>query len=227
MAITVVFDPPLPTDPPSTFDSKAFTLLGDLNDWSTQANAVANQINGAQPNLDIVAGNIANINAAVADLPALSAKVSKTGDTMTGPLSVPAGASGAQVPQAQEVVPLTGNVTMTGPLSVPAGASGAQVPQAQEIFGKSQLWQVVTGSRASGVSYTNTTGKPIIAAIQATTAATSDNMTIVGGGIRLAFASYATGSGAGIGCSAVIPPGSEYAYFWSGGMTSVVIQEYR
>ena len=89
MAITVVFDPPLPTDPPATFDSKAFTALGDLNDWSTQANAVANQINGAQPNLDIVAGNIANINAAVADLPALSAKVSKTGDTMTGNLNVP------------------------------------------------------------------------------------------------------------------------------------------
>lgn len=32
----------------------------------------------------------------------VGAFVSKTGDTMTGPLSVPAGASGAQVPQAQE-----------------------------------------------------------------------------------------------------------------------------
>jgi len=33
----------------------------------------------------------------------VGAFVAKTGDTMTGPLSVPAGASGAQVPQAQEI----------------------------------------------------------------------------------------------------------------------------
>jgi len=32
-----------------------------------------------------------------------------------------------------DFVPRAGSVTMTGPLSVPAGASGAQVPQAQEI----------------------------------------------------------------------------------------------
>lgn len=145
----------------------------------------------------------------------------------TNGVTVPAGATGDEVPQAQEVVPLTGNVTMTGPLSVPAGASGVQVPQAQEIFGNSQSWQNVTGSRANGVTYTNTTGKPIIAAIQATTSTVSDNMTIVGGGMRLAFTSYAATSGAGIGCSAVIPPGSTYAYFWSAGITSVFIQEYR
>ncbi len=40
MPISVVFDPPLPSDSPSTFNTKAFTLLGDLNDWSTQANAL-------------------------------------------------------------------------------------------------------------------------------------------------------------------------------------------
>ena len=41
MTITVTFDPPLPSDSPATFNTKAFTLLGDLNTWSTQANAVA------------------------------------------------------------------------------------------------------------------------------------------------------------------------------------------
>lgn len=145
----------------------------------------------------------------------------------TSGITVPAGATGDEVPQAQEVVPLTGNVTMTGPLSVPAGASGAQVPQAQEIFGKSQSWQTVTGSRANGVTYTNTTGKPIIAAIQATTAVASDNMTIVTSGVRAAFTSYGAAAGAGIGCSAVVPPGSTYAYYWVVGMTSIFIQEYR
>lgn len=67
----------------------------------------------------------ANLKAAVADLPSLAAKVSKTGDTMTGPLSVPAGASGAQVPQVQQIPSLVramavGTVSQSG--GVPTGA---------------------------------------------------------------------------------------------------------
>jgi hypothetical protein len=148
MTISVVFDPPLPSDSPAVFNSKAFTLVGDLNTFSTEANATAAAVNsdvtdpgvvaigadliGANtigdvsaialdvvavaaidadvstvaaiaPDVVAVAANAANINAAVADLPSLAAKVSKTGDTMSGPLVVPAGASGTQVPQAQEV----------------------------------------------------------------------------------------------------------------------------
>lgn len=45
MTITVVFDPPLPSDSPSTFNTKAFSTLGDLNDWSTEANALAGTVN--------------------------------------------------------------------------------------------------------------------------------------------------------------------------------------
>jgi len=44
MSITVTFDPPLPSDSPSVFNTKAFTLLGDLNDWSTEANALASTV---------------------------------------------------------------------------------------------------------------------------------------------------------------------------------------
>ena len=40
--------------------------------------------------------------------------VSRLGDTMTGALSVPAGATGTQVPRAQDVVLLTGNQTAAG-----------------------------------------------------------------------------------------------------------------
>ena len=46
MSITVVFDPPLPSDNPATFNQKAFTLLGNLNTWSTQANALASDSSG-------------------------------------------------------------------------------------------------------------------------------------------------------------------------------------
>jgi hypothetical protein len=40
-------------------------------------------------------------------------------------------------------VPLAGGVALTGHLSVPSGATGTEVPQAQEIFGKSQTEQTV------------------------------------------------------------------------------------
>lgn len=45
MSITVTFDPPVPSDSVSTFNSKAFATLGDLNTWSTQANALASAVN--------------------------------------------------------------------------------------------------------------------------------------------------------------------------------------
>lgn len=48
MTITVVFDPPLPSDSPATFNTKAFTTLGDLNDWSTEANALAADVTAKQ-----------------------------------------------------------------------------------------------------------------------------------------------------------------------------------
>lgn len=63
--------------------------------------------------------------------------VAKTGDTMTGPLSVPAGASGAQVPQAQEIgelansqMGMAGQVAFFAKSSAPTGwlkANGAAV----------------------------------------------------------------------------------------------------
>lgn len=48
MSITVVFDPPLPSDNPATFNSKAFTLLGSLNDWSKEANDLAADVTSKQ-----------------------------------------------------------------------------------------------------------------------------------------------------------------------------------
>lgn len=134
MTIDVVFDPPLPSDPPETFNSKAFATLGALNTWAGEANALASSVNadvtdpgvvaigadligpdtigtvagiasqtsqvaaiaasvttvaGISADVTAVANNEANINAAVADLPSLAAKVSRTGDTMTGNLTVP------------------------------------------------------------------------------------------------------------------------------------------
>lgn len=58
--------------------------------------------------------------------------VQLTGGTLTGPLEVPAGAVGAEVPQAQEVAFLDG-ATFSGAVNVPEGATGTEAPQAQEV----------------------------------------------------------------------------------------------
>lgn len=43
--ITTVIDPPLPTDTPAVFNTKAFEAWGDINTWATQANTVAGEVN--------------------------------------------------------------------------------------------------------------------------------------------------------------------------------------
>lgn len=86
--------------------------------------------------------NLTNLNNDKAEL---------SGATFTGAIAVPAGATGAQAPQAQEVVLKAGS-TMTGALSVPSGATGAQVPQAQEVVG-------ITASTGSAKMPTGTTAQ--------------------------------------------------------------------
>lgn len=204
MTISVVFDPPLRSDSPAVFNSKAFTLVGDLNNWSNQANALASDVTSKQTtasdaattatnqaNIATDKANIATNQAAAAaasydsfDDRYLGAKdsdptldndgnaliegalywnstaketrtwngtawvttsvanaVSRGGDTMTGPLSVPAGASGAQVPRAQEVVSKTGD-TMTGNLNVPSINGGQLAGMRNKVInGKMEIAQ--------------------------------------------------------------------------------------
>lgn len=64
-------------------------------------------------------------------------KLSLGGGTLTGPMSVPAGAATTQVPQVQEVVRRAGD-TMTGPLELPQleGTSGViDLPTGNKILG--------------------------------------------------------------------------------------------
>lgn len=125
---------------------------------------------GIAADVTAVAANEANINAAVADLPALAAKVSKTGnETMTGWLAVPAGASGAQVPQAQEVGALTvaqradiyrrANIigTVTQSAGVPTGAliqytANADGFSARFADGLQICWRIIASGAINTVS---------------------------------------------------------------------------
>lgn len=87
--------------------------------------------------------------------------VKRSGDTMTGPLSVPAGASGAQVPQAQEVVPKVGGAariptwtTAGRPSSPSAGDTGFNttlgVPEVWDAA--NAFWKPLIPIRTASVS---------------------------------------------------------------------------
>lgn len=76
-----------------------------------------------------------------------------SGADFTGPITVPAGASGSQAPRASEVALLAG-AAFTGPITVPAGATGEQAVRASEA-----QWSAPVIVPASG-SAVDITGVP-------------------------------------------------------------------
>lgn len=93
---------------------------------------------------------------------------------------------------------------------------GGQALAAMSSIGYGQTWQDVTGSRASGTTYYNTTGKPIAISIRIGITATSTNYLAVNG-VTIAQNS---GNGTGSGVAqivAIVPPGGNYLYTAGGG----------
>ena len=86
------------------------------------------------------------------------------------------------------------------------------------MFGWGQTWQDVTASRSAGVTYTNTTGKPIVVSVSAVGSNTARGLSItVNGVLHTRFQSGSTGTSA---VEAVINNGDEYSLTEStGGFT--------
>ena len=79
-----------------------------------------------------------------------------------------------------------------------------------DLLGVNQTWQDVTASRAFGVTYTNTTGKPIMVSISISNENkkrefTLDSIVFVVGEVSAAY--YHTST-----CSFIVPNGSTYSY---------------
>ena len=86
--------------------------------------------------------------------------INTTGDTMTGALNVPAGATGTQVPRVQEVVKKSGD-TMTGPLDLydhPFPYSGAGTPNSQYDLQAATKYYVDSSSFTSPTNLFVSTG---------------------------------------------------------------------
>lgn len=149
------------------------------------------------PNL-LVAGNSTNGGTAI------STDTSGTLNIVTGSGS---GANAITIDASQAVVmpgtlAVTGNQTIGGNLTVTGTVTGSNTGG----LGVGQTWQTVTGSRVAGTTYTNSTGKPILIAIQCSAAIT---LTItINGATAISFLG-ATGTYQT--CTALVPSGSTYS----------------
>ena len=91
---------------------------------------------------------------------------------------------------------------------------GGLVLSAIGSIGYGQQWTTVTGSRTSGTTYYNTTGRPIVAKIYSTVAGTFQ---IVVGGLTAAYTVLPAGTSGE--CSAIVPVGKPYSYTYTAGGT--------
>lgn len=96
------------------------------------------------------------------------------------------------------------------PLQVATSSQSNHAVNQSQVLGVAQTMQTVTGSRAIGTTYTNTTGKPIF--VYMTCIATSADAAVFGqvnGNTACVLPIYANGLGAGI-CF-LVPAGATYA----------------
>ena len=80
-------------------------------------------------------------------------------------------------------------------------------------LGVGQTWQNVTGSRSAGVTYTNTTGRPINVVVSGRSTSTSCQMTLTVSGVVAGESYYFLSAGSsniGSSVSAVVPNGATY-----------------
>ena len=106
----------------STASSAATTATGAASTATTKA---------SEASVSAFAAQASESNAAASE--AAAAGSAATASTKAGEAAASAAAAATFDPAL--FVPRSGDTTMTGPLSVPAGAAGAQVPQAQEVVG--------------------------------------------------------------------------------------------
>ena len=94
-------------------------------------------------------------------------------------------------------------------------------------LGVSQTWQTLTGSRALGTTYTNSTGRPIYVSIVVNPANTSSSATLSINSIPAAYAQGFVSLAIGITIYGIVPSGGTYAVTTTGTTTMSVWAELR
>lgn len=157
--------------------------------------------------------------------------VAITGGTITGlatDLAVADGGTGASTFTANSVVLGNGTSALNGNMVAP-GTSGNVLTSngttwtsiALGVIGINQSYVDVTGSRSVGVTYTNSTGKPILVCIS-TNISSSNRVTITVGGVVVIDSAFnGTGGGASTG-TVIVPDSTTYSCTISGTIKSWV-----
>lgn len=78
------------------------------------------------------------------------------------------------------------------------------------VLGLGQTWQDVTGSRVSGTSYTNSTGRSIMVAVTVGAPTGVGNFTVVVAGVTVVDIAYTASNTTRPFASFVVPPGAVY-----------------
>lgn len=87
---------------------------------------------------------------------------------------------------------------------------GGQAMAAMQSVGWGQTWQNLTGSRALGTTYYNTTGKPIEVSVSCVIpSGTSVSITV--SGVSISVDNVSAGATGVVGRSVVVPPGASYS----------------
>ena len=120
----------------------------------------------------------------------------------------------------------SGAITLAAPAvagtnTITLPASTGTVSLTSDVIGVSQTWQNVASSRATGTTYTNSTGKPIMVAISYTnnTGNTVQGLTIASAAV---YAAGVTTAGGAAGFALIVPNGSTYTFLTNGGASSIV-----
>jgi len=97
--------------------------------------------------------------------------------------------------------------------------AGAAVWKATLSVGDGQTWQDMTLSRAVGVTYTNTTGRPIMVGLKVKSSANNRSLDVtIGGVIAMSIFERTTPSGG----TFIVPTGATYSIAHVGGGTSTI-----
>ena len=106
----------------------------------------------------------------------------------------------------------TGSSDVTVDSNNLSGLTGNVQTQLNKMLGVGQTWQDVTASRASGTTYTNTTGKPIMVSFWLQSSSSSTISITVNGNTSY---STASANGSGLNSFTIVPNGSTYSITFS------------